>query len=168
MEGFLWLLLQTLPLLTAATVVFFILGWRWRGHLGQRDLHAQTRQTDAENMDAHSARQERDTSRALEEKLREKLTATQGELQEANDRQTQLQKEILRLSDLVKSGQGNLSAPPPQGEGIAKSLPPTPAIESSPAPVPAALPTAKKAKGKSSKSPSTPKSKKNRPPKPGS
>lgn len=155
MEGFLWLLLQTLPLITAAAVLFFILGWRWRGHHSQRDLQIQDRQIDAENIEAQTARQERDAARALEEKLRLKLTETQAELQESNDRQVQLQKEILRLSDELKAARE--AAPAPAPIAIVQETSPQPA-----APVEDVKPAPKP---KSSKSGSRSKSKKPRPPK---
>ncbi|MEN3943280.1 hypothetical protein WJU23_18415 [Prosthecobacter sp. SYSU 5D2] len=157
MEGFLWLLLQTLPLITAAAVLFFILGWRWRGHHSQRDHRAQDRQIDAENIEAQTARQERDAARALEEKLRQKLTETQAELQESNDRQSQLQKEILRLSDELKAARESAPAPAPAPVSIVQEAAPRPA-----APVGDILPASKP---KSSKSGARSRSKKPRPPK---
>lgn len=102
MEGYLWLLLQTLPLIAVAALVFFFLGWRWRGRDLTRQACAPAQKLDPEDDAARSLREERDTARNLEEKLRLKLTETQAELQEANDRQTQLQKEILRLSDQLR------------------------------------------------------------------
>lgn len=109
MEGFYWLLLQTLPLLTACAAVFFILGWRWRGQTP--GLPTQTEppeQIDTADMEATAARKERDTARALEAEVRSALANTQTELQEALDRQTQLQKEVLRLSDEQKETQQRL------------------------------------------------------------
>lgn len=114
MEGFLWLLLQILPLLTAAAMVFFILGWRWRGQDSRKENQARFEKTDTENVVAESARQERDTARASEEKVRLLLIQSQTEQQEAQDRQTQLQKEILRLSDELK---------------LARQSPPSPVVE---------------------------------------
>lgn len=102
MEGYLWLLLQTLPLIAVAALVFFLLGWRWRGRDIARQQQDHCQKLDEGDTAARSLREERDTARDLEEKLRLKLTETQAELQEANDRQTQLQKEILRLSDQLR------------------------------------------------------------------
>lgn len=149
MDGFLWLILQTLPLITASAVIFFILGSRWRRQDIQRDLQAQSQKTDAESAEAQTAREERDIAKALEEKLRLKLAETQAELQESNDRQTQLQKEILRLSDELKTAQSALT-PSPQ---------PTPEISDA---APAVEAEAKKAKSKSAKSTGSSKSKKSR------
>ncbi|SKB06881.1 hypothetical protein SAMN02745166_04573 [Prosthecobacter debontii] len=109
MEGFYWLLLQTLPLLTACAAVFFILGWRWRGQTPGLPTPAEpTEQIDTADMEAAAARKERDTARALEAEVRSALANTQTELQEALDRQTQLQKEVLRLSDEQKETQQRL------------------------------------------------------------
>ena len=103
MEGFLWLLLQMVLLLTAAAVVFFVLGWRWRGQNVDRRLREISQSTERAELDAVEAEMQRDSSRALEEKLRLTLNQTQSELQEAHDRQTQLQREVLRLADELKA-----------------------------------------------------------------
>lgn len=114
MEGIFWLLLQTLPLLTAAAFIFFILGWRWRGQKSQQGTQIQTQQIDAENIAAELARQERDSARNQAEKLQQTLTQTQAELKESLDRQIFFQKEILRLSDDLKLvEQSPLSEVPP-------------------------------------------------------
>jgi hypothetical protein len=157
MEGFLWLLLQTLPLITATAVLFFILGWRWQGHHSQQALHVQSQQLDAENIQAQTARQERDAARALEEKLRHKLTEIQAGLQESTDRESQLQKEILRLSDELKAARESVPPPAPAPAPIVQEIPPPPA-----APVAVLKPATK---SKSTASSSRPKSKKPRPPK---
>ena len=107
MEGYLWLLLQTLPLLTAAAVVFFILGWRWSAQDNRLKTQNQSQLTDNENFAAETARRERDEIKNLEEKVRQTLTQTQAELKESQDQQTLLQKEVLRLADALKQAQQN-------------------------------------------------------------
>ena len=115
MEGYLWLLLQTLPLLAAAAVVFFILGWRWRAQDSRRETQAQSQLLDAENIAAESARKERDETKNLEEKLRQTLAQNQAELKESQDQHSLLQKEVLRLSDELKQAQQAVT-PAPQAE----------------------------------------------------
>ncbi|MES2739101.1 MAG: hypothetical protein V4672_22500 [Verrucomicrobiota bacterium] len=112
MEGYLWLLLQTLPLLAAAAVVFFILGWRWRAQDSRRETQAQSQLLDAENIAAESARKERDETKNLEEKLRQTLAQNQAELKESQDQHSLLQKEVLRLSDELKQAQQAVTTPP--------------------------------------------------------
>lgn len=102
MEGFLWLLLQTLPLLAAAAFVFFVLGWRWRGQSGQTQQQKEDQKLDDQDIQTESVKKELMAVREIEEKLRQKLSDTQTELQESQARETQLQKEILRLSDELK------------------------------------------------------------------
>lgn len=113
MEGYLWLLLQTLPLLTAAAVVFFILGWRWSAQDNRLATQNQSKLTDNENIAAETARRERDEIKNLEEKVRQTLTQTQAELKESQDQQTLLQKEVLRLADALKQAQQNIVSPSP-------------------------------------------------------
>lgn len=113
MEGYLWLLLQTLPLLAAAAVVFFILGWRWRAQDSRRETQAQSQLLDAENIAAESARKERNETKNLEEKVRQTLAQTQAELKESQDQHSLLQKEVLRLSDELKQAQQAVTSQPP-------------------------------------------------------
>lgn len=111
MDGFLWLLLQTLPLLTAAAVVFFILGWRWRSQDNRQKNPALIEKTGHDDVSTDSLLQERDAARASEEKIRLLLVQSQAEQHEAQDRQTQLQKEILRLSDELKQAKQTTQPP---------------------------------------------------------
>ncbi|MBB5040428.1 hypothetical protein [Prosthecobacter dejongeii] len=108
MEGYLWLLLQTLPLITAAAVVFFILGWRWSTQDNRLKTQNLSQLTGNENVAAETARRERDETKNLEEKVRQTLAQTQAELKESQDQQTLLQKEVLRLADALKQAQQNI------------------------------------------------------------
>ena len=95
MNGFLWLLIEMLGLLTLAALVFFAFGWQWRGLRARRAEAALERRVDDESRIASLARQERDAALAASTTL-ETLTL---ELRESQDRQLSLQRELLRLRD---------------------------------------------------------------------
>lgn len=104
MDGFLWLLLQTLPLLTLVAILFFILGWRSRGAPRTHPSATASRPVE-DTLDAllQETRAERDQALEKEARWRDQLAATQSELAECSMRESQLQKEILRLSDEVRA-----------------------------------------------------------------
>lgn len=136
MEGYLWLLLQTLPLLTAVAFVFFILGWRWRGQNSQDQLQKQDQKLDSQDIQTEGARQELHASREIEEKLREKLADSQNEIKETQAREVQLQKEILRLSDELKRSKvtpvsvpSDVETSPPASKTVATKKAPTKAAK---------------------------------------
>ncbi len=127
MEGFLWLLLQILPLLTAAAFVFFILGWRWRRQNGLSEYNSQDQKIDAQDILTQTAKRQLNAAHEVEEKLRQKLAAIQIELQESQARESQLQKEILRLADELKDSQ------PPDAPASLAEIPFVAPSESTPA-----------------------------------
>lgn len=107
MQGFLWLLLQMSLLLLAAAVVFFWLGWHWRGQNAHARIADLNKQIDAESRAAETARKE---CEAALEQLRGAQHREASELKEAQDRQRGLEREILRLSDDLKAAQSSIRA----------------------------------------------------------
>lgn len=95
MSAYLWLISETLLLLTLAASFFFVMGWRWQGQRARARVNSLEGRLDTEVGMAKQARDERDT-------LVRRLQSNDGlsaELQEAEERQQVLQKEMLRLRD---------------------------------------------------------------------
>lgn len=102
MEGHLWLLLQILPLLAAAAAVFFGLGWFWRGCLPP-------------------ATPTPPISPAESAETQKKLIQAEAALLEAQGSQNLLQKEMLRLADMLKEAQAqSLTAESAEREALAR------------------------------------------------
>src|SRR4051812_36926405 len=106
MQGFLWLVLQMLLLLTAAAVIFFWLGWRWRAHAANARVADLNAQIDAEAREAEAARKDRDAILAAVDELKNAKLREAADLQEAQDRQRGLEREIVRLADTLKATRG--------------------------------------------------------------
>lgn len=111
MDGSLWLLLQTLPLLAASAAVFFFLGWYSKGRANSSTLglaalsHAP--QPEDQRSKPAAALANVPSSTRESDRPTESLIA---ELKEAHARQTQLQKEILRLADALKEARASATA----------------------------------------------------------
>jgi predicted flap endonuclease-1-like 5' DNA nuclease len=103
MEGFLWLLLQMALLLLAAAVVFFILGWRWRGQNAKRKIASLDARIDADSVALNVAQDQRDAALSHDQMLRTKQTKIESDLQEANDHRRNLERELIRVHDELKS-----------------------------------------------------------------
>lgn len=103
MDGFLWLLLQMTLLLLAAAVVFFTLAWRWRGQQAKRDLSAMDARIDAESAALKVAQDQRDAALSNDQMLRATQTRIESDLQEANDHRRNLERELIRVHDDLKS-----------------------------------------------------------------
>ena len=103
MEGFLWLLLQMALLLLAAAVVFFLLGWRWRGHNANRDIQALNARIDADSAALKEAQDQRDAANSNDHLLRATQIKIEADLQEANDHRRNLERELIRVHDDLKT-----------------------------------------------------------------
>jgi chromosome segregation ATPase len=103
MEGFLWLLLQMALLLLAAAVVFFALGWRWRGQNAKRDIATLDTRIDADSAALKVAQDQRDAALSNDQMLRATQTKIESDLQEANDHRRNLERELIRVHDDLKS-----------------------------------------------------------------
>jgi predicted flap endonuclease-1-like 5' DNA nuclease len=103
MQGFLWLLLQMALLLLAAAGVFFMLGWRWRGQNATRDIQALNARIDAESATLKTVQDQRDAALSEDQILRSTQTKIQADLQEANDHRRNLERELIRVHDDLKS-----------------------------------------------------------------
>ena len=87
-----------LGLLTLAAVVFFALGWRWRGARSRQTEALLEQRIDDETRSAILARQEQDA--ALTSTTADStLEALSAELRESQARQLSLERELLRLRD---------------------------------------------------------------------
>jgi predicted flap endonuclease-1-like 5' DNA nuclease len=102
MEGFLWLLLQMALLLLAAAVVFFLLGWRWRGQNATRDIQALNARIDADSTEFKTLRDQRDAALSNDQMLRTTQLKIEADLQEANDHRRNLERELIRCHDDLK------------------------------------------------------------------
>jgi len=103
MEGFLWLLLQMALLLLAAAVIFFALGWRWRGQNAKRDIATLDARIDADSAALKAAQDQRDAAFSNDQLLRAAQTKIESDLQEANDHRRNLERELIRVHDDLKS-----------------------------------------------------------------
>ena len=102
MEGFLWLLLQMALLLLAAAVVFFLLGWRWRGQNATRDIQALNARIDADSTEFKTLQDQRDAALSNDQMLRTTQLKIEADLQEANDHRRNLERELIRCHDDLK------------------------------------------------------------------
>lgn len=109
MEGFLWLITQMTLLLTAAAGVFLWLGWRWRGQNAQKQEMELNGRIDAKVAAARAALEERDAARAREEQKLAEGTKTQADLLEANDHRRNLERELIRVHDDLKTAKRDAS-----------------------------------------------------------
>lgn len=107
MEGFILLLLQMTLLLLAAALVFFLLGWRWRSQDAKRDAENLQRRLDSEASALHAAYEERDEARQKQQALEINQTQQQAELQEASDHRRNLERELIRVHEDLKSARQN-------------------------------------------------------------
>jgi predicted flap endonuclease-1-like 5' DNA nuclease len=140
MHGFLWLILQMTTLLLAAALVFFWLGWRWRGQNAGVQTASLNESIDAESGAAERARQEK---QAVQEALAQQvITANRdaAELLEAREHQRRLEREVLRLSEELKAAKRLAEPAPAAPKPIATDPPPAPAKASQPANKPAPAP----------------------------
>jgi predicted flap endonuclease-1-like 5' DNA nuclease/archaellum component FlaC len=103
MDGFLWLLLQMTLLLLAAAVVFFMLGWRWRGQNAKREVAALDARIDAESALLKAAQDQRDAALSNDQMLRATQTKIESDLQEANDHRRNLERDLIRVHEELKS-----------------------------------------------------------------
>lgn len=95
MDGFFWLVSQMILLLTAAAVVFFVLGWRWRARsagpvmqVSGPDVQAPEPPPPVETGEVPAA--------APDARL-------QADLQEANDHRRNLERELIRVHEELKA-----------------------------------------------------------------
>ncbi len=102
MEGFLWLLIQMALLLLAAAVVFFLLGWRWRGQNATRDIQALNARIDADSTEHRTLQDQRDAAISNDQMLRATQLKIEADLQEANDHRRNLERELIRGHDDLK------------------------------------------------------------------
>jgi predicted flap endonuclease-1-like 5' DNA nuclease len=94
MDGFLWLVSQMILLLTAAAVVFFVLGWRWRGRGALRvtvDSAPGSPQVEPPSVETGQA-----PASVTDARL-------QADLQEANDHRRNLERELIRVHEELKA-----------------------------------------------------------------
>jgi len=103
MDGFLWLLLQMALLLLAAAVVFFMLGWRWRGQNAKREIASLDARIDADSAALNVAQDQRDAALSHDQMLRATHTKIESDLQEANDHRRNLERELIRVHDDLRS-----------------------------------------------------------------
>jgi predicted flap endonuclease-1-like 5' DNA nuclease len=95
MDGFLWLVSQMALLLTAAAAVFFLLGWRWRGRIA-----GPVTQAPDPASAAIEPTQSVETGHAPAESPDARL---QADLQEANDHRRNLERELIRVHEELKT-----------------------------------------------------------------
>lgn len=95
MDGFLWLVSQMTLLLTAAAVVFFVLGWRWRG----RNTGPVT-QVSGPVVQASEPPPPLATGEVHATTPDARL---QADLQEANDHRRNLERELIRVHEELKA-----------------------------------------------------------------
>lgn len=95
MDGFFWLVSQMTLLLTAAAVVFFVLGWRWRGcNIGP------VTQVSRPIVQASEPHLPLETGEVLATAPDARL---QADLQEANDHRRNLERELIRVHEELKA-----------------------------------------------------------------
>ena len=94
MDGFLWLVSQMILLLTAAAVVFFVLGWRWRGR------SASLVKVDSDPVSPQVETPSVETGQAPASVSDARL---QADLQEANDHRRNLERELIRVHEELKA-----------------------------------------------------------------
>jgi hypothetical protein len=94
MDGYLWLVSQMTLLLTAAAVVFFVLGWRWRGRIADSVTQVPESEGQAAAPTPPLATGELSTT-APDARL-------QADLQEANDHRRNLERELIRVYEELK------------------------------------------------------------------
>lgn len=94
MDGFLWLVSQMALLLTAAAAVFFVLGWRWRGRCAGGEKQAAAPGSPAVEPAVSSPSAE--PEHAADVRL-------QAELQEASDHRRNLERELIRVHEELKT-----------------------------------------------------------------
>ena len=107
MEGFILLLLQMALLLLAAAVVFFLLGWRWRSQDAKRDEQKWQQRCDAE---AAAVKAGNDQCAEAQQKLQDQESThlrLQAEVQEAADHRRNLERELIRVHEDLKSARQN-------------------------------------------------------------
>ena len=107
MEGFILLLLQMALLLLAAAVVFFLLGWRWRSQDAKRDEQKWQQRCDAE---AAAVKAANDQCAEAQQKLQDQESThlrLQAEVQEAADHRRNLERELIRVHEDLKSAKQN-------------------------------------------------------------
>lgn len=106
MQPFLWMVSQMCLLLLAAAVVFFTLGWRFRGGDAQTEAKRLNQQVDAEAARLRGAHAERDAATTEVETLKTLRQKLQADLLEAADHHRNLEREMLRLHDELKATRG--------------------------------------------------------------
>lgn len=106
MQPFLWLVTQMCLLLLAAAVVFFTLGWRFRGSNAQAEANQLNQKVDAEAARLRGAHAERDAATTEVETLKTLRQKLQADLLEAADHHRNLEREMLRLHDELKATRG--------------------------------------------------------------
>ena len=107
MEGFILLLLQMALLLLAAAVVFFLLGWRWRSQDAKRDEQKWQQRCDAEALALKAANSQ---CAEAQQKLQDQESThlrLQAEVQEAADHRRNLERELIRVHEDLKSARQN-------------------------------------------------------------
>jgi predicted flap endonuclease-1-like 5' DNA nuclease len=103
MEGFILLLLQMALLLLAAAVVFFLLGWRWRGQDVKRAEQKWQQRLEAE---AGAVKAASNQCAETQQKLQDQESTylrLQAEVQEAADHRRNLERELIRVHEDLKS-----------------------------------------------------------------
>ena len=106
MDGLLWFLAQLAWLLALSAVLFFVLGWRIRGHALKQVISDLEARVDEEDRGRRLALEERDAARKSGEAKDEtggEEPVTAKDWEEAQQQQRLFEREILRLNDELKA-----------------------------------------------------------------
>jgi predicted flap endonuclease-1-like 5' DNA nuclease len=101
MDGFLWLVSQMTLLLTAAAAVFFVLGWRWRGR--SAGPVTQVPGPGAQEVEPPPSLEKGPLPAAAPD------ARLQTDLQEANDHRCNLERELIRVHEELKTARRDAS-----------------------------------------------------------
>jgi predicted flap endonuclease-1-like 5' DNA nuclease len=99
MEGFLWLITQMTLLLTAAAILFFWLGWRWRSQDARKLEQSLNARIDAEVSATRSAQEDRDAARSKDHLHQVTESKLEADLLEANEHRRNLERDLIRVHD---------------------------------------------------------------------
>ena len=106
MDGLLWFLAQLAWLLALSAVLFFLLGWKIRGHVLKQVISDLEARVDEEDRGRRLALEERDAARksgAAKDETRGAEVVAAKDWEEAQQQQRIFEREILRLNDELKA-----------------------------------------------------------------